>query len=302
MQRRQVLAKPRERVVESLPLPAPATSRAPRRAASTGRRRVRARSSMGLVVQPEVKAPGELEAGLTAKGVHARVDGRRARARRRDSPAGANPGDARAGAGAGRAALLPDVRNGDDDRAARPPTRLRRRRDEDRARKAPRAGFSSTGAWAAPPTRGRSRRGCSRSAHCKMPWRPEGEKVCYVVRAAASLEPLVESAASNEACLGVRDISPPAAPSGLAVVPRERRPRARLDAVGGGGRRGRIASIAKGAGEPRAAARRSSAGAARPGPTPAAKPGVAYRYSVTAVDQRRQRERPDAAGRGEPAE
>jgi hypothetical protein len=50
---------------------------------------------------------------------------------------------------------------------------------------------------------------------------PMGATVCYVVRAVASAEPLVESAASNEACVEVRDVEAPAAPGGLAVLPRE---------------------------------------------------------------------------------
>jgi hypothetical protein len=51
---------------------------------------------------------------------------------------------------------------------------------------------------------------------------PEGRQACYVVRAVASVDPLVESAASNEVCLEVKDVAPPAAPAGLAVLPRER--------------------------------------------------------------------------------
>jgi hypothetical protein len=46
-----------------------------------------------------------------------------------------------------------------------------------------------------------------------------GQTVCYTVRAVARLEPLVESAAAPEACVGVADISPPAAPTGLSVMP-----------------------------------------------------------------------------------
>jgi hypothetical protein len=53
------------------------------------------------------------------------------------------------------------------------------------------------------------------------PGAPQGATACYVVRAVASTEPLVESAPSNEACVEVRDIAPPAAPAGLAVLPRE---------------------------------------------------------------------------------
>jgi fibronectin type 3 domain-containing protein len=36
-----------------------------------------------------------------------------------------------------------------------------------------------------------------------------------------SVDPLIESAPSNEACVEVRDIVPPAPPGGLAVVPRD---------------------------------------------------------------------------------
>lgn len=48
-----------------------------------------------------------------------------------------------------------------------------------------------------------------------------GQSLCYVVRTVVSRDPLVESAPSDEACVTVRDISPPAAPSGIAVLPRD---------------------------------------------------------------------------------
>lgn len=44
-----------------------------------------------------------------------------------------------------------------------------------------------------------------------------GQRYCYVVRTVAALEPLVESLASDEACVDVRDVSAPAAPEGVAV-------------------------------------------------------------------------------------
>jgi hypothetical protein len=50
---------------------------------------------------------------------------------------------------------------------------------------------------------------------------PRGETACYVVRAVASTDPLIESAPSNEACVEVRDVAAPATPTGLAVLPRE---------------------------------------------------------------------------------
>jgi hypothetical protein len=49
---------------------------------------------------------------------------------------------------------------------------------------------------------------------------PLGAELCYVVRAVASLAPLVESARSEEACLTVRDVAPPAPPTGLGVLAR----------------------------------------------------------------------------------
>jgi len=47
---------------------------------------------------------------------------------------------------------------------------------------------------------------------------PLGQEWCYVVRYVAQLSPPVESAPSNEVCLDVRDVTPPAAPTGLAMV------------------------------------------------------------------------------------
>lgn len=47
---------------------------------------------------------------------------------------------------------------------------------------------------------------------------PAGQNVCYVVRGVASTDPPVESAASQEACVDVKDIAPPAAPAGLTAV------------------------------------------------------------------------------------
>lgn len=49
---------------------------------------------------------------------------------------------------------------------------------------------------------------------------PLQTRVCYVARAVASSDPLIESGPSNEACVVMRDITPPAAPAGIAVLPR----------------------------------------------------------------------------------
>jgi len=45
-----------------------------------------------------------------------------------------------------------------------------------------------------------------------------GPTWCYVGRTVISLAPLIESADSKETCLQVRDIAPPAAPSGIAAL------------------------------------------------------------------------------------
>jgi hypothetical protein len=45
-----------------------------------------------------------------------------------------------------------------------------------------------------------------------------GERSCYVVRMVVSVDPVIESAGSEEACVDVKDITPPAAPAGLTAV------------------------------------------------------------------------------------
>ena len=45
-----------------------------------------------------------------------------------------------------------------------------------------------------------------------------GQRWCYAVRAAASVDPVVESAASDEVCVDIKDVAPPAAPAGVATV------------------------------------------------------------------------------------
>jgi hypothetical protein len=45
-----------------------------------------------------------------------------------------------------------------------------------------------------------------------------GQEWCYVVRSAASIEPVIESAPSPEVCVAVKDVAAPAAPAGLAAL------------------------------------------------------------------------------------
>ena len=49
---------------------------------------------------------------------------------------------------------------------------------------------------------------------------PAGTRACYVVRAVGSPEPLIESGPSDEVCVVRRDVAPPAAPAGIAIVAR----------------------------------------------------------------------------------
>ena len=48
-----------------------------------------------------------------------------------------------------------------------------------------------------------------------------GQKVCYVARLVAATEPVIESESSNEVCLEVRDVEPPAAPTGVTALARD---------------------------------------------------------------------------------
>jgi fibronectin type 3 domain-containing protein len=112
---------------------------------------------------------------------------------------------------------------------------------------------------------------------------PRGATVCYVVRAVASTEPLIESAPSNEACVEVRDVSAPATPDGLAVLPREGglellwSPSGepdlagyRIYRIGPSGQRERVAEVG---GDRSSWVDRS------------VQPAVVYRYALSAVDQ-----------------
>ncbi|HLA77341.1 MAG TPA: hypothetical protein VJU18_07170 [Vicinamibacteria bacterium] len=47
-----------------------------------------------------------------------------------------------------------------------------------------------------------------------------GESWCYVARTVLSAEPLIESRDSEEVCLDFKDLFPPAAPTGVTVLPR----------------------------------------------------------------------------------
>jgi hypothetical protein len=112
---------------------------------------------------------------------------------------------------------------------------------------------------------------------------PLGAHVCYVVRAVASVNPVIESASSNEACLDVRDIVAPSAPTGLAVVPRG----GGLEIVWTPSREGDLSGyrIYRAVGDARAElVAEVEAGTTSWTDTEAA-PVVLYHYTVTAVDK-----------------
>lgn len=115
------------------------------------------------------------------------------------------------------------------------------------------------------------------------PGAPLGATVCYLVRAVASMDPLVESAPSNEACVDNRDITAPATPAGVAVLPREGGlevlwgPSADADLAGY-----RVYRTAPGAPRERIAEVATTRSAFV---DETARKGITYAYSVTAFDQ-----------------
>jgi hypothetical protein len=127
---------------------------------------------------------------------------------------------------------------------------------------------------------------------------PVGATVCYVVRAAGSVEPLIESAPSNEVCLAVRDITPPPPPTGLAVVPRE----GGLDVVWSpspaadlGGYR-----VYRATGEGAAEVVAEVAAEETAWHDTVVRAGVLYRYTLTALDRAGNEGPPSGSAEGRP--
>jgi len=125
-----------------------------------------------------------------------------------------------------------------------------------------------------------------------------GATACYVVRAAGSVDPLIESAPSNEVCLAVRDITPPSPPTGLAVVPRD----GGLDvvwspspAVDLGGYR-----IYRATGEGAAEAVADVEATETAWHDSSVEGGVLYRYEITALDRAGNEGPPSGTAEGRP--
>jgi len=243
--RREVLAYPRQRVVETLPLPPPGTVARAAARGVVGREKGQRTLTMALVAQDPVAPPRALEARLVEGGVELAWQGElptpvSAVVRPKSPlgglfaprPAGAPPGVSPAETGVESPPPSPQARAGapaspaqavagapaavPKDGEPRPPGSPQGREEEKL-----RSGFHvyrrvGTESFHRPLVQG-----LIGETHTVDTGAPLGATACYVVRAAASVEPLVESAASNEACLDVRDIEPPAAPAGLAVLPRE---------------------------------------------------------------------------------
>jgi hypothetical protein len=273
--RRELQAYPRQRVVETLPLPAPGTIARAAARGIVGREKGPRTLTLALVAQEQVVAPGELKARLVDAGV--RLDW-----------AGEVPKPV-------SAAVLPPRPPGFGLPPASP------KAPEGEGPKAPGAPVDSGGVLKVTTVEVRKsgfqvyRRVGTENHRLPLGQQPleersftdaaapRGATACYVVRAAASIDPLVESAASNEACLEVRDIVSPAAPTGAAVLPRERglevlwTPSPEDDLAGyrvyreaPGEPRARVADV-----EPARSAWLDTS----------ARPGVVYQYDVTAFDR-----------------
>ena len=219
-QKRSITVQPGEVFTEPETLPAEGTVvRVAARAVASGKPSG-VTAVLTLPVQAPPAPPFDLQATLTDGGVQLKWSGKRPnplpapaarprlrppprpRLRRRPRPPATLPVSARSPPRAP---------------PARPPSPPRRRPPRPRS-PAPKSGF-----WVyrrakadrydrplfAEPTQDKSQLDGSAAA---------GQDWCYVIRAVVANEPLIESASSNEACLGVRDVSPPTVPAGLTLL------------------------------------------------------------------------------------
>lgn len=309
--RREIPALPRQRIVETLALPAPGTIARAAARGIVGREKGQRTLTLALIAQPEVAAPTELRARLVSGGVELKwigeppepVDAAVKPPPIPMMPRSPLPGTPPAPSGPPAATGPPGASTQTpappQPPAATPATPIAP--PAQAATPAPagqtplgaegvattvqlrKAGFFvyrrvGTESYRLPlgPQPLADRRSTDAAA-------PEGGKACYVVRAVASADPLVESAPSNEACVDVRDIEPPAAPGGLAVLPRDKglevlwTPSVEADLLG-------YRVYRESASEPRRKLADVEAGRSSWLDTSASR-GVDYRYTVTAVDR-----------------
>jgi len=232
-----VPAVPGNRVVAALPLPAPGTIlRLAARVVAGGERGPRT-LTLSFVAEAPLAAPSELSAGLAADGVALSWHGVRPKAIAPPAPAPlASPGGPRP-PGPGPAPSPPPLAAPPAPAPVVPPA------PGPAPTPAPAAGAqagSEPVAEAGVAPEGPRRNGFLmyrriggaafgepligeplEQRSLLDPGVPLGATACYVVRAVASTDPLVESAPSNEACVDNRDVSAPAPPVGVAVLPRE---------------------------------------------------------------------------------
>jgi hypothetical protein len=287
--RLRVETSPGTRVVKTLPLPAPGTLVRVAARAASGREVGMRGSTLALTAQAPLEAPHDLVADLHADGVVLRWQG--PRPLRVAAPAIAEtlaprlpssalpavpPRPSPAGPSSPARPTAPGVSPpGEGLPGAAPAT-------PPESKEPPRAGFlvyrrAERGRYDAPLGPEIVERHTQTDGGA-----PLGATSCYVVRAVASLEPLVESGSSNEACLGVRDVAAPATPTGLAVLPRE----AGLELLWSPSPEPDLAGYrvlrAEGGGEMKPVAEVDPAQSSWVDETVAK--GVSYRYSLLAVD------------------
>jgi len=270
-------AAPGEVFTTVVPLPEPGTTvRIAARVLSRGGVSTRT-PAITLTAQPPPGAPTGLEARLVAAGVRLEWQGERPRPVPRPSPTAAPPS-------ASPAPALPKSAGAKPPPSPPPPPPpfpggfwvYRRARD---------------GAYGPPLSPRPVEENSFEDAAA-----PLGAELCYVVRAVAALDPLVESARSVEACIAVRDLTPPASPTGLEVLPREGGLEVswspstdtdlavyRLYRASGRGPESRLANV------PATETTFLDADAS---------PGIEYRYRLTALDQDGNESAPSAPAEG----
>jgi hypothetical protein len=300
--RRPVRTAPGRGVVEQLPLPAPGTLVRAAARVRAGRETGPKSLTLALVAQAPIEAPRELGAALGEKGVVLSWSGtapapvpppvfgptRPSLRGTRPTPGPAQPAahtavPSRSEAPAAGAAQAQQQKAPAAEAVSSEKTEGEETKEEEKAEGTRRSGFfiyRRTGKqpYAQPlvPEPLEETRFHDDTA-------PLGTTACYVVRAVASPDPLIESAASNEACVEVRDITAPAMPVGLVVLPRDTglellwSPSPETDLAGY-----RVYRTAPG-GEPERLAEVDQAHSSWLDTT--ARRGVAYRYTVRAFDR-----------------